>query len=102
LFLAILAGIAVISLLVGDRVSIGKIAWLVVGILLGSLWGLRSRLPGLGASDTSATIGRLGLFLVSVLALAVAPTSIPTDTRSGARQRLPAKGSRAQGLDWTP
>jgi hypothetical protein len=97
LLLAIVAGLAILSLLVGDRVQIGRIAWLVVGILLAGLWGQRSRLPVLSASSGRvAGAGWLGLVLAGAMTLAIAPTSMPSSlplASASVGQQDPGRGS---------
>jgi hypothetical protein len=77
LVLAIVVGLVLLSPAVGESVRLGRIVWLGVGVLLGGLWALRSRLPVLNASSTRiAASGWLGLILASVVTVAIVPADV--------------------------
>jgi hypothetical protein len=92
---AVVAGLVLLAMLLGERPGIGRAVWLAVGALLGGLWTVRSRLPLLRSANLPVAGGAwLGLILAGLVTLAVAPTSLPTGltgaaTASASRARLP-------------
>jgi hypothetical protein len=87
ILLAMVVSIVVLSLVLGDRVGIGRIVWFAFGAIVSVLWRLRSRLQILATADPPGMAGGwVGLIVVGVIALAVLPSS--TATRDPAASTL--------------
>lgn len=83
LVVGVVAGLLLLSLVVGDRGGVARIAWLIAGLVLGSLWALRGRLPLLGDASPRAAVGAwLGVVLAGIVTVALAPTALPSSTAS--------------------
>ena len=101
LLLGLVAMLVLLSLLVDEWTGLGRIIWLGVGLLLGSLWAVRSRVPLLGRAPVPVAVGGwLGLILAAILTLVVAPMVLPsalTDAtrRSGGQAARPAPSPAA-------
>ena len=79
MLLVVIAGVTLLSLVIGERTGIGRIVWLLVGLLLGSVWSFRQRLPLLNSGTTLVAVGGWsGLILAGILTLAFAPTTLPS------------------------
>jgi hypothetical protein len=93
LVLAIVIGLALLVLAVGQHATLGRIVWLGVGVLLGGLWPPRSRLPVLNAPNLRvAASGWLGLILASIVTTAIAPATLSFPALG-----MPARTATAQG-----
>jgi hypothetical protein len=77
ILLAVVVGIVVLALVIGDRVGVGRIVWFVLGASLGILWALRSRLPFVGTiSGPGPAVVWGSVVLVGVVTLALLPAVI--------------------------
>ena len=91
LLLGVVVGLFLLSLLVDDRTGVGRIVWLGAGLLLGSLWAVRSRLPVLRSALTPVAVGGwLGLIAAAVLTLAATAPSFPSAATTEAGAGRPA------------
>src|SRR6187549_2426706 len=86
LLVAVVVAIVLLALAVGDHVGVGRIAWFVLGAVVGALWALRSRLPFVGtAAGLRPAIVWVSVIVAGVATLALLPTlRLPSMTPSGA------------------
>ena len=88
LLLGVVAGLLLLSLLVDERTGLGRIVWLGAGLLLASLWAVRTRLPLLSRVSTPVALGGwLGLILAAVLIVTAAPSLLPSTATDAAARR---------------
>lgn len=102
MLVCVVLAIVLLTMLLGERSGLGRVVWLAIGVLLGLLWSVRSRLPLLQSTSLFVAGGAwIGLIVAGLMTLAVAPTSL-TAALAGASPASASRTVHPNGLRQAP